>query len=133
VTVGPEAGRFAGQPYAPSGDARRPEVLSVQAKLTIVKSLPGALPYLVASATPRGAGVWSVHRITVQGSDAVAAYVYIGDLVNPNIVSGTKSGAFDENDTVKPITVPENTAISVVWLTTNVAATAYMRLEYLEI
>lgn len=75
---------------------------------------------------------WMVGRITVQNSNPGRAYVYVGDEQNQNIVSGTSSGTFAENEAVRPIYVPEGTTLLVVWQSVTTGS-ALARLEYVEV
>lgn len=59
------------------------------------------------------------------------AFVYVGPIQPENLVSGTVSGAFDENDPNQPIYVPEGTPVNVVWTTTNGPARA--RIEFVRL
>lgn len=104
----------------------RPFIAVAAAKLTAGK--------MRASFGPPAAGVaWSVYRITVQASAAGRAYMYVGDERPENLVSGTDSGTFDENDTGRPYYVPEQQPLLVVWQAGTNDPAALARIEYLEI
>lgn len=111
-------------PQAATEGTPRPEIAAVTAQdvgdaLAAVWTAPGGAAVLLT-------------RITVQCSDNAgrpAAYVYVGDRADQNLVSGTSSGHFDENDPNQPYFVPESTPVTIVWTTTT--GTASARLEYL--
>ena len=133
MTAGPDGGVFYGLPYTPGAAgaggvgaaAAQPQVAAVQASVQPVNGSP----QLVATLGPvPPSSLWLVRRITVQASAACSAYVYVGGLLPANIVSGTASGDFDENDTNQPIIVPCGQELAVVW--TLASGTALARVEY---
>lgn len=124
--AGPTAGAFTGTVWEPPAETATPAPRPLVA--TQAAALVGG--QLVASLTPPPGVAWLVRRITVQNSVPGRAYVYVGALVADNIVSGTVSGEFDENDANQPYLVAEGTAFSVVWAA---AGTARFRIEYDEI
>lgn len=76
---------------------------------------------------PLGGAVY-LTRMTVSADTACAAYLYVGTPERVNLVSGTASGNFDENDPSQPIYVPEGTPVTVVWQTA--IGAALVRVEY---
>ena len=73
---------------------------------------------------------WLVRRIVVQSNTQGTAYVYVGGQIAPaNLVSGTYSGLFDENDAHQPYLVPAGQSMFVVWTAGGVCQA---RIEYVE-
>ena len=134
MSTGPEGGRFAGDPYVARGgqSAAAPIVIGIRPYVAYADAKLVAGQLVATLGPPRNGTAWEVRRITVQASAlAVNAYVYVGGPVPQNLVSGTSSGHFDENDTNQPIFVPENVPMSVAWSTAT--GTASVRIEYLEV
>lgn len=103
----------------------RPVILTAQAAIVNGK--------LRATFGPPAPGrAWLVGRITVQNDNSGRAYVYVGDEQPQNVVSGTSSGTFAENEAVRPYFVPEGTPLLVVWLSVTTGA-ALARIEYVEV
>lgn len=100
---------------------------TVQAQRAVV--VAGALR---ATFTPPPAKSWLVRRITVQNTEFGQAFVYVGDAQPQNVVSGTRTGTFDENDTSQPIFVPEGSPLLVIW-TSVTTGVAWARIEYVEV
>lgn len=110
----------------PAPVVARPQIAVARAQLVAGQ--------LVASWQEVNGYAVALTRITVsatQADNTTRAYVYVGPVAPENLVSGTRAGAFDENDTNQPIFVPEGTPLNVVWNTAIGTATA--RLEYLTI
>lgn len=82
--------------------------------------------------TPAPGKAWLVRRITVQNTKFGQAFVYVGDNQPQNVVSGTRTGTFDENDTSQPIFVPEGSPLLVIW-TSATNGVAWARIEYVEV
>lgn len=132
TSAGPESGRFTADPFA-AGSVPLVTTEAAAAARPIVEAVPAVLVGANLRSTFGGAGKAArlVRRITVQATTATAAYVYVGDVRPENLVSGTRTGNFDENDTSQPIFVPEGTTMAVEWQTS--AGTALARIEYVEI
>lgn len=81
---------------------------------------------------PAPGRAWLVRRITVSNTMTGKAFVYEGDYQPQNVVSGTRTGTFDENDTANPIFIPEGSAMLVVWLSATTGV-AWSRIEYVEV
>ncbi|MGW4205017.1 hypothetical protein [Streptomyces sp. NPDC004726] len=132
---GPGGGRFAADIYQPGAAAADNSQLSAAAPLPIIASTAAVseMGKLTArfSASPSGRG-WYVGRITVQynGVGTPRAYVYVGEPVPTNLVSGTRSGGFDESEYVRPLYVPAGQDLCVVW--ESAAGSALARVEYQE-
>ncbi|MEV6478044.1 hypothetical protein [Streptomyces sp. NPDC051657] len=111
-----------------SGLSPAPPVPAI-ASLSAVSEGVRLIARLTAPASGRGL---AVARITVQytGPDKPRAYVYVGTPTGPNLVSGTRSGSFDECEYVRSLYVPAGQELCVVWLTNNGQALA--RIEYQE-
>lgn len=111
-------------PLAPDGTPQlRPAIAAVPARL-VGGQLVASWQYV------NGTALW-LTRITVSataGDSSTRAFLYVGAVDPANLVSGTASGAFDENDPNQPIFVPEATPVNVVW--TTAAGSALARLEY---
>ncbi|MFD8943358.1 hypothetical protein ACFV00_15335 [Streptomyces californicus] len=99
------------------------------ASLSAVADGQRLISRLTAPASGRGL---AVARITVQytGPDRPRAYVYVGTPTGPNLVSGTRSGTFDESEYTRSLYVPAGQDLCVVWLSTQGEALA--RIEYQE-
>ena len=124
----PPPGGSSSTTAATTGSGARPEIAYAPASVVAGQ--------LVARLGPPSPGyAWEVRRITVQASDAASyptAYVYVGLDTNPaNLVCGTASGAFDDNDTNTPVWVPEGAQLIVAWSTAT--GTAGVRIEYTEV
>ena len=73
---------------------------------------------------------WLVHRITVQSDTLGTALVYVGEPAAENLVSGTFSGDFDENDASSPYLIPEGSPLIVEWPAGGICRA---RIEYREV
>lgn len=105
--------------------APRPNIVTVDG------ILDAGSGHLIASwHEPRGQALY-LTRMTVQADSDSYAYVYVGSVDTRNLVSGTTSGTFDENDPNQPYYVPEGTPVNVEWTTGTGSATA--RFEYVVI
>jgi hypothetical protein len=125
---------FGGDRYYPS--AASPDTAGTAQQRPFIANAVGQLVNGKVRATfgpPPPQVAWSVYRITVQGSVSGRAYMYVGDERPENLVSGTNSGTFDENDTGRPYYVPENTPLLIVWQSGTADPAAMARIEYLEI
>jgi hypothetical protein len=89
-----------------------------------------ATPATLVFQLPAGVA-WLVRRITVQSTIPGYCYVYAGGAQPPNLVSGTFSGLFDEDDTNTPIFVEESSQLTLVW--PNGGAPVTGRIEYAEV
>lgn len=129
--AGPTAGAYSGAVFVPGG-ATDPTAPTTTA--------PSALPFVLwaaASVDAQGRTVatftappttdWLVRRMLVQSTVQGQALVYVGAIVPANVVSGTVSGAFDENDANQPYLVPAGQSLSIVWLS---GGSAQARIEY---
>lgn len=136
MSWGPYGGSFAADPWAGGGAAVGDNSgLSAAAPLPVIASRTAAVESgqltarLLAPAAGRGL---YVGRITVQftGTGSPRAYVYAGEPVPANLVSGTRSGTFDECEYQVPLYVPQGQPLCVVWLSATGSALA--RVEYRE-
>lgn len=127
--AGPSGARFTGEVYTPPGatsdsSGSRPEYASLAA-VTESDGIKRAR-FLAPTWT-----YWLVHRITVQSDTHGNAYIYVGNETTiPTVdqrVSGTFSGAFDENEALTPYLVPEGMAMIVEWPSGGVC---WARIEY---
>lgn len=133
---GPNGGRFAADIYRPgaaavadnSGLSAAAPLPSIASPAAVVQS--GRLTARL-TAPASGRGIY-VGRITVQytGSSSPRAYVYVGEPVPANLVSGTRVGTFDECEYVRPLYVPAGHDLCVAWESST--GTALARIEYTE-
>jgi hypothetical protein len=126
------------------GDRYFPPAVGAQTGEQQVSQLPARPAVAVAYAAivggklratfgpPAPGRAWLVRRMTVQNSETGRAYVYVGDEQPQNIVSGTRSGTFDENDPRQPYFVPEGSPLLVVWQSVTTGE-ALARIEYVEV
>jgi hypothetical protein len=133
---GPNGGRFAADIYQPTAAAAADNSgLWVAAPLPSIASTNAVAEAgqlrarFLAPASGRG---WYVGRVTVQytGPDKPRAYVYVGTPDPANLVSGTRSGAFDESEYTRALYVPAGQSLCVAWL--SASGTALARIEYQE-
>lgn len=131
--AGPNAGAFTGEVWNPStspaqgldgtpAQVSRPQVASADAVVS------GGLT--VATFTAPTTTAWLVRRIVVQSNTFGTAFVYVGTIDPDNIVSGTFSGDFDENDANQPYLVPEGVSMRIVWASGGICQA---RIEYVEV
>ena len=120
-----------GQPWDPpssltgaAGPVLRPQIAA-----TAAATGPDGLPR-IEWREPSGSAAY-LTRITVSCSVESSAYLYVGDVSRACLVSGTRAGRFDENDTSQPIYVPEGTPVFVCW--DKEASDALARFEYFTI
>lgn len=130
------ANSFGGDRYFPPA-AGAPTGEQTAAQLPIRPTRDVQIAALVAGAlrctfTPAAGKAWLVRRITVQADITGRAFVYEGDAQRQNIVSGTRSGTFDENDTRQPIFIPEGSQMLVIWPSA-ASGFASARIEYVEV
>jgi hypothetical protein len=85
---------------------------------------------MVARFTAPPTVAWLVRRIVVQSTVSGQALVYVGSLIPENVVSGTITGEFDENDANQPYLVSEGVELAVVWANGGVCRA---RIEYQEV
>lgn len=127
---------FGGERYFPPSGAGQvaidqPGALPARPVVEVQKAVVVA-GQLRCTFTPAPGKAWLVRRVTVQNTVFGQAFVYVGDKQPQNIVSGTRTGTFDENDTSQPIFVPEGSPVLIVW-TGATTGSAWGRIEYVEV
>lgn len=73
-----------------------------------------------------------VYRINVQGDATSRAYVYVGEPIAENVVTGTDAGQFDENDSPNGYFLPESTPLVIEW-TAGTPAACVARVEAIQV
>lgn len=124
---------FSGDRYYPTGSTDSAQVAPQRPFIAVAAGVLVGGKMRATFGPPAPGVAWSVYRITVQGAVAGRAYMYVGDERPENLVSGTNSGTFDENDTGRPYYVPEATPLLIVWQAGTSDPAAMARIEYLEI
>lgn len=128
MTVGPYGGQFAGDPYDPyeqqpqAATAVRPQIATSAS--TLVDGVP------TVTFSPGPAAMWLVRRMVVQSDTEGQCLVYVGPVAPENIVSGTMTGDFDENDAAQPYYVPEGSSLTFRW---PAGGACHARIEYAEV
>lgn len=118
--AGPYAGRFAAVPVDPiTGAPLLPGTTAgadvAAPPLILTEHSADTAPGASVTFTPPPGFAWSVARITVQSDVDGLAYVYVGQVIPENVVSGTFAGMFDENDATQPYYVPAGSQLVVAW------------------
>ena len=108
--------------YAPPPDSSPPPLIASQ---TAAHDAQGRMVAQFTATDPM-----MVYRITVTSDTQGTAYVYVGPagvLTNDNLVSGTWSAQFDENDSRNPYYVPLGQTLTVYFVSGGVCTA---RIEY---
>lgn len=130
--AGPTAGQFSGTVWQPTEAADQAAgIITSSARPSIANAAAELVDgRMVAAFTAPVSTAWLVRRIVVQSEVPGRALVYVGTLIPENVISGTVSGEFDENDANQPYLVPESETLSVVWDNPGMARA---RIEYTEV
>lgn len=125
TTAPPFSGTRWQAPSAPlPASGGTPLVITQEATTDPATGLP------TATFTPYPGETWLVRRITVQSDVDGLCYVYVGPAITPAAcVSGTRTGSFDENDSVNGYVVPAGSSMFVQWLAGTPSSTI-ARIEY---
>lgn len=113
MTVGPYGGSFGGTPYDPTAQAPTTTQATRPQSASMASSLVAGTQRVVFNPGP--SSIWLVRRMVVLSDTPGECHVYVGPVAPENMVSGTYSGDFDENDANQPYLVPEASDLTFVW------------------